>query len=76
MAFEAFPTKRNKMFNIYDKEVETMLDNYKVPFPYKIFQHPGLKIAIEALKAMQTTGKAVTYTIYVNHLSMEASKLT
>ena len=24
----------------------------------------------------RTTGKAVTYTIYVNHLSMEASKLT
>ena len=73
MAFEAFPTKINKTFNINDKEVETMLDNYKVPFPYKIFQPPGLKIAIEALKTMQTTGTAVTYTTYVNHLFMEAS---
>ena len=63
------------MFNIYDKEVETMLDNYKVPFLYKIFHHPGLKIAIEALKTMQTTGTAVTYNIYVNHLSMEASQI-
>ena len=52
-----------------------MLDNYKVPFLYKIFQHPGLKIAIEALKTMQMTGTAVTYTMYVNHLSMEASQI-
>ena len=48
-----------------------MLDNYKVTFLYKIFQHPGLKISIEVLKTMQTTGASVTYTMYVNHLSME-----
>ena len=43
MEFEAFPTNRNKMFNIYDKEVEKILDNYKAPFLYKILHHPGLK---------------------------------
>ena len=43
MEFEAFPTNINKMFNIYDKEVEKIIDNYKVPFIYKKFQHPGLK---------------------------------
>ena len=26
MVFEAFPTQINKMFNIYNKELETMID--------------------------------------------------
>ena len=32
MVFEAFPTQSKKMFNIYNKEREPMLDNAKVWF--------------------------------------------
>ena len=52
-----------------------MLDNSKVRFLYKRVHHPGLKISIEVLKTMQKTGTAVTYTMSVNHLYTEVSKL-
>ena len=56
MTFETFLTQMKKMFNIYEKEGEPMLDSAKVRFLYKSVQHPGLQAAFESLKTMQTTG--------------------
>ena len=52
MGFEAFLTQSNKLFNIYDKEGDPMINNTKLQFICKIFQHSGFKRAIEALKTM------------------------
>ena len=75
MVFEAFLTHSEKIFNIYNKEGDPMLDNDKVKFLFKISHHLGLKITIEALKTMHTTGTAVTHTMAVNHLYTEVSQL-
>jgi hypothetical protein len=73
--FETFLTQMEKMFNIYEKEGEPMLDSAKVRFLYKSVQHPCLEAAIESLKTMQSTGTNVTYTMAANHLATEVSQL-
>ena len=75
MPFETFLTNCQKMFNIYEKEGEAMTDEAKTRFLLKKVQHTGLRGAIEALKAQQTAGTAVTYTMAANHLSTAVSEL-
>ena len=75
LAFETFLTQCQKMYTIYDKEAEPMADDAKLRFLFKRVQHPGLQQAIEALKAQQTAGTAVTYTMAANHLTTAVSAL-
>lgn len=75
MTFETFLTQCQKMYNIYDKEGEPMPDDAKTRFLFKKVQHSGLRGAIEALRAQQTAGVNVTYTMAANHLSTAVSEL-
>ena len=75
MSFEGFLTQCQKMYNIYEKEKEPMTDEAKVRFLFKKVQHPGLRGSIDALKAQQTAGTDVTYTMAANHLSTAVSEL-
>ncbi len=75
MAFETFLTNCKKMFNIYETEGEPMLDEAKVRFLFKKVQHKDLLPAIAALRAQQTAGVNVTYTMAANHLSTAVSEL-
>ena len=75
LSFEIFLTRCQKMFNIYEKEGEQMTDDAKVRFLFKKIQHAGLRGTIDALKATQTTGADITYTMAANHLSTAVSEL-
>ena len=75
LSFEIFLTRCQKMFNIYEKEGEEMSDDAKVRFLFKKIQHSGLRGTIDALKATQTTGADITYTMAANHLSTAVSEL-
>lgn len=75
MGFETFLTQCQKMFNIFDKEGEEMSDEAKVRFLFRKVQHEGLRNSIEALKALETTGAVITYTMAANHLSTAVSQL-
>lgn len=75
MAFETFLTQSQKMFNIFKTENSEMNDNDKVRFLFKRVQHSALQPAIEALKAQQTAGTVVTYTMAANHLSSAVATL-
>lgn len=75
MAFETFLTNCQKMFNIYDNEGEPMADDAKTRFLFKKVQHSGLQAAIAALRAQQTAGTNITYTMAANHLSTAVSEL-
>lgn len=75
MSFEMFLTQCQKMFNIYEKEGEPMTEEAKVRFLFKKVQHAGLRSSIDALKATQTTGSEITYTMSANHLSTAVSEL-
>ena len=75
MTFEVFLTQCQKMFNIYEKEGEEMADEAKVRFLFRKVQHAGLRSSIDALKATQTTGTVITYTMAANHLSTAVSEL-
>ena len=75
MAFETFLTNCQKMFNIYEKEGEAMPDEAKVRFLFKKVQHRELQPAIAALRAQQTAGTAITYTMAANHLATAVSEL-
>ena len=52
-----------------------MTDDAKTRFLFKQVQHASLRGAIEALKAQQTAGVNVTYTMAANHLSTAVSEL-
>lgn len=75
LAFETFLTQCQKMYTIYDKEAEPMADDAKLRFLFKRVQHPALQQAIEALKAQQTAGTDITYTMAANHLTTAVSAL-
>ena len=75
MAFEVFLTKIEKMRYIYDKEGEPWTDAALLRFLFEKVQHPGLRVVIESLKAQQTTGTQVSYTMAANHLSTAVSEL-
>ena len=75
MALETFLTQCQKMFNIYEKEGEEMSDEAKVRFLFQKVQHAGLRSSSDALKATQTTGTVISYTMAANHLSTAVSKL-
>ena len=75
LSFETFLTQCQKMFNIFEKEGEEMSDEAKVRFLFRKVQHAGLRSSIDALKASQTTGTELTYTMAANHLSTAVSEL-
>ena len=75
MSFETFLTQCQRMFNIFDKEGEGMSEEAKVRFLFRKIEHPGLRSSIEALKALETTGTAVTYTTAANHIATAVSEL-
>ena len=75
MAIETFLTQCQKMFNIYEKEGEEISDEAKVRFLFRKVQHSGLRSYINALKATQTTGTVISYTMAANHLSTAVSEL-
>ena len=75
MAFELFLTLIEKMRYIFEKEGEPWPDSALLRFLFEKVQHPGLQIVIESLKAQQTTGTDVTYTMAANHLSTAVSTL-
>ena len=75
MPFETFLTKCQKMHNIFEEEDEPMCDAAKTRFLFEKVQHPELKSAIEALKAQQTSGNVITYTMAANHLATAVSQL-
>ena len=75
MTFETFLTQCQKMYNIYKKEGEPMPDDAKTRFLFKKVQHSGLRSSIDALKAQQTAGTNITYTMAANHLSTAVSEL-
>ena len=63
------------MFNIYEKEGEEMSDETKVRFLFRKVQHTGIRSSIDALKASQTMGTAILYTMAANHFSTATSEL-
>ena len=75
MAFEVFLIKIEEMRYIYDKEGEPWTDAALLRFLFEKVQHPGLRVVIESLKAQQTTGTQVSYTMAANHLSTALSEL-
>mgnify|MGYP003321239955 CR=1 FL=1 len=75
MAFESFLTQSQKMCNIYGTENSRMDDAARVQFLFKRVQHSALQPAIEALKARQTAGVNVNYTMAANHLPTAVSAL-
>ena len=75
MPFETFLTKCQQMFNIYDKEGESMGEDAKLRFLYGSIQHQGLDSAVQALKVQRTAGIDITYTQAANHLSKAVSEL-
>ena len=75
LSFETFLTRCQKMFNIYEKQGEPMLEDAKVRFLFERTQHAGLQGHVQALKASITTGTAVPYTTAANHLSTAVSEL-
>ena len=75
MSFETFLTRAQKMFNIYDKQGEPMLEDAKIRFLFERTQHTGLQGHVQALKASITTGSAISYTTAANHLSTAVSEL-
>ena len=77
LKFELFLNKSQKMFNIYQKYKEEMNDDAKIRFLFKKVQHPGLKGAVEAMKAKVATSppNSVTYTMVTNHLMSAVAEL-
>ena len=75
MAFETFLTQLQKMFNIYREQGEEVPEDQKVRILFKKIQHNDLDGAIQALKAQQTAGTNITYTMAANHLSTAVSEL-
>jgi hypothetical protein len=75
MTFESFLNQCQKMFNIFEKEGEEMSEEAKVRFLFKKVEHAGLRSSIDALKALETTGQAITYTMAANHLATAVSEL-
>ena len=57
------------MFNIYENNGEEMSEEAKVRFLFRKVQHTGIHSSIDALKALHTTGKSISYTMAANHLS-------
>ena len=64
-----------KIFNIYEKKGEEVSEEEKIRFLFRKLQHTGLRISIDALKASQTMGMTISYTMAANHLSTETSEL-
>ncbi len=52
-----------------------MAEEAKVRFLFRKTEHPGLRSSIEALKALETTGTAITYTTAANHIATVVSEL-
>ena len=75
MAFETFLTQCQKMYNIREREGDPMNDGAKVRFLFNNVTHQGLQSSIDALKAQQTTGTNITYTMAANHLATAVSEL-
>ena len=75
MYFDIFITQCQKMFNIYNKEGKEILEEEKVRFLFRKVQHTGLRSYIDALKASQTTGTTISYTMVANNLSTETFEL-
>ena len=75
MPFETFLTQCQKMYNIREKEGDPMNDGAKVRFLFQKVQHKDLQGAINALKAQQTAGTIITYTMAANHLAVAVSEL-
>ena len=75
MSFESFLTNCERMFNIFDKEGEPMLEDAKIRFLFQAVQHKDLQLAVEALKVQRTSGVAISYTTCANHLSTAVSEL-
>ena len=75
MAFETFLTQCQRMFNIFKQEKEEMSEEAKIRFLFKSIQHKELLVAVEALKAQQTTGANLTYTACCNHLTTAVTEL-
>ena len=75
MAFETFLTQCQRMFNIFKQEKEEMSEEAKIRFLFKAIQHKELMVAVEALKAQQTTGAILTYTACCNHLTTAVTEL-
>ena len=64
-----------KIFNIYKKEGGEISEEAKVRFLFRKVHHTGLRSSINALKASQTTGNIISYTIAAKHFSTTTSKL-
>ena len=52
-----------------------MSEEAKVRFLFKKVEHSGLRSSIDALKALETMGQVITYTMAVNHLVTAVSEL-
>ena len=74
MPFETFLTQCQVMFNIYDKEVEKMLEDARIPFLFKKVEHSDLKVTIVALKS-RIIDTNVLYTEAGNHIATAISEL-
>ena len=75
MSFEIFITQYQKMFNIYEKEGEEISEEAKIRFLFRKVQHTGLCSSIDYLKASQTTGMTISYTMASKNLSTATSEL-
>lgn len=75
MNFETFLNKCQQMFNIFEKYGDPMSDEAKVRFLFKKVEHPGMQLAIEALRAEQSGGRIVTYQRAASHLTTTLSTI-
>ena len=75
VTFETFLNQCQKMFTIYEHEGEPMTEDAKIRFLFRKVQHTGLKGPIDALKAQQTAGVDISYTMAANHLTTAVSEL-
>jgi hypothetical protein len=75
MSFETFLTQMQKMFNIYEKQGEPIPEEQKVRMLFKKISQKDLESSVSALKAQQTAGTNVTYTMAANHIATAVSEL-
>ena len=74
ISFDIFLTQCQKVFNIYEKEGEGILEEAKVRLLFRKLHHTGLYSSIGALKASQTTGTTISYTMAAKHLYTATSE--
>lgn len=74
MAFQTFLTQCQQMFNIFNQENEPISEEAKIYFLFQTIQYKDLSVAMEPLRAQQTSDSNLTCTACCNHLTIAVSQ--